>query len=218
MDWYRTGLTGAMWRSINWQPFDQSFKSLVIMPALLLVLLRLLNIVLMAEEHSNRHPTLFAQEPRYNAMDEDLLRTLNIRTVKHPTGFCLLNTRSFAFCPGAEQSVVLRTLPYDPAIYLGGKLESYKGSDGYLRSSVISRLYYLDGDEGKTLSLDEIEERGGSNDAQTWLQERRKEEADDVDVIHHYMKDKEMAKLPDLDAQDFPFYGMHLHWRPVDRH
>jgi hypothetical protein len=182
---------------------------------------------LVPELCTGRRPAAYAQEPRYNTLDGALLNTLNIQKVDDPNGFFLLTNHSFAFCPGAEQHVVLQTLSTDPFLYLGGKLDSYVGALGYLQSGVISRGYYAyspedttrDG-EPKYLSLDEIEELKedmtdfeGARLDEAWVQDQRSKQEPDVQTIERYLRNKKVAKVPDLDVQDHPVYDTCLYWR-----
>ncbi len=49
-----------------------------------------------------------------------------------------------------------------------------------------------------------------------WLRRRRETEELDVNVIQRYLRDKELAKVPDLDVQDYPMHDLCFHWRPQD--
>lgn len=49
-----------------------------------------------------------------------------------------MTRNSFAYCPGAEQIVDLRTLIRDPKIYVGAKLETWTDNLGRLRSHYVS--------------------------------------------------------------------------------
>lgn len=175
-----------------------------------------------------QRPPAYAQEPLYNAQDATLLSTLGIQKIEDPKGFDVLNLHSFAFCPGAEQSVVLRTLSTDPSIYWGGKLDIYRGSMGYLQSSTISSGYetYSADDSIKDgtptlLLLEEIEElkeevtdQAGTKLDKAWVRAQRAEQESDVQTIERYMRNKEVAKVPDLnEVQDYPVYDTCLYWR-----
>jgi hypothetical protein len=175
-----------------------------------------------------QRPPAYAQEPLYNTQDATLLSTLDIQKIEHPKGFDVLNLHSFAFCPGAEQNVVLRTLSTDPFIYWGGKLDSYRSSMGYLQSSTISYGYetYSAGDSIRDgiptlLSLEEIEELKGEATDQTgakldeaWVRAQRVKQEPDVQTIERYLRNKEVAKVPDLDdVPDCPVYDTCLYWR-----
>jgi hypothetical protein len=179
------------------------------------------------EQRVGQRPPSYAQEPLYNTQDATLLSTLGIQKIENPKGFDVLNSYSFAFCPGAEQSVVLCTLPTDPFIYWGGKLDSYRGSMGYLQSTTISWAYetYSADDSirdgiPKMLSLEEIEELKGEVTNQTgarldeaWVRAQRAEQEPNVQTIERYLRNKEVAKVPDLDeVQDYPVHDTCLYW------
>ena len=179
----------------------------------------------MPEHCTGRRPAAFAQEPLYNTQDLALLSTLNIQRVEDPKGFCLLTNRSFAFCPGAEQGVLLKTLSTDPFLYLGGKLDSYIGALGYLQSNTIGVHYQVYNAEGtirngpEYWSLEEIEglkeEAFDDKDVrldEAWIRDQRARQEPDVRTIESYLRNKEVAKVPDLDVQDYPVYGTCLYW------
>jgi hypothetical protein len=146
--------------------------------------------------------------------------------VEDPNGFNLLTNHSFAFCPGAEQYVVLEALGADPFLYLGGKLDSYRGALGYLQSRIISVVYPVYSSEDtkrdgkpKLLSLEEIEELkeemtddSGARLNEAWVGDRRAEQEPDVKTIELYLRNKEVAKVPDLDVQDRPLFDTCLYW------
>jgi hypothetical protein len=175
-----------------------------------------------------QRPPAYAQEPLYNTQDATLLSTLGIQKIEDPRGFDVLSLHSFAFCPGAEQDVVLRTLSTDPFIYWGGKLDSYRGSMGYLQSRTISYAYetYSADDSIRDgvptlLSLEEIEELKeevtdpeGTRLDMAWVRAQRVNQEPKVQTIERYLRNKEVAKVPDLDdVQDYPIHDTCLYWR-----
>lgn len=203
----------------------------------------------LAEKHTGQRPMVAAQEPMYNSMDVEFLHALNIKVVEHPEGFTLLTNTSFAYCPGAEQYVTTETLKTDPHLFLGTKLDFYRGALGYLQSGVVSIAFPVwKGHEGQTfadaesLELDDIEKRleegveematpittkellDGKNELilkgekidKDWVLRMRAKEEPRVDVIQHFLRNKDIAKVPDLDGQDFAVFGLHFAWRRQD--
>ena len=180
------------------------------------------------EHCTGLRPSAYAQEPIYNAQDRVLLRTLVIQVAEDPDAFYLLTNHSFAFCPGAEQYVVLQTLQRDPFIYLGGILDCYVGSLGYLQSHVIDVGYEIkstehatnDREDPKMLLLDDIEELKeeasdytGQRLDEGWIRNKRARQEPDVRIIERFLQNKEVAEIPHLDAQDFPIHNDCLYWR-----
>jgi hypothetical protein len=172
-----------------------------------------------------QRPPAYAQEPLYNAQDATLLSTLGIQKIEDPKGFDVLNHHSFAFCPGAEYHVFLHTLSTDPLIYWGGNLDNYRG---YLQSSTVSSGYETDSADDSIrdgtptlLLLEEIEElkeevtdQAGTKLDKAWVRAQRAEQESDVQTIERYMRNKEVAKVPDLnEVQDYPVYDTCLYWR-----
>ena len=160
-----------------------------------------------AEQVLGRHLPAFAQEPHYTDLDVALLKSLQIQKVDHPTAFCLLTEGTFAFCPGAERFVVLRTVAFNPVVWLGGQLEFYGDDNGQTRSNAGLANCNVNRPSG-----DSEEDPAGD---QGPLAEIRAVRPSPAEVLDHYLKDRESVKLPDLDFQDFPFHNMHLYWRPA---
>jgi hypothetical protein len=114
----------------------------------------------------------------------------------------------------------------DPFLYLGGRLDSYRGALGYLQSRIISMGYPVYSPEDtkrdenpKFLSLEEIEELkeemtddSGTRLNKAWVRDRRAEQELDVKKIERYLRNKEVAKVPDLDVQDQPLFDTCLYW------
>ena len=162
------------------------------------------------EQTQGKRPPAFAQEPDYNDLDTALLSSLHITKVNHPTAFCLLTPASFAYCPGAELFVILRTLAFDPAIYLGNALDRYYAEDRPIPSKTIRNKLPVNSKEPALNDLentDRIDPRGMVGRHQNTQLECSR-------VVGSYKKDKDVASLPNLDVKDYPFYDQHLHWRP----
>jgi len=187
---------------------------------------------------------VYAQEPWYNRLDEELLETLQMRKVDHPAAFELMTRQSFAFCPGAEQFVVKRTLRRDPALYLGGYLEVHRGIHGFLQSGVISVAYEVfdsleqvaqqqqqqqqqqqrdtaDPGPGHLMNLDDIERDGagkfdgaGRPVSDDWIQQRRRDYEPDAREIQFFLDGRGAAPVPDLAVDGCPIWGTWFSWRP----
>ncbi|KAL1999112.1 hypothetical protein VTN02DRAFT_5020 [Thermoascus thermophilus] len=65
-----------------------------------------------------------AQDPVFNELDKQLLQSLGITVVEHPTAFHLVNERTLLYCPGAETAHLAQILPSSPALLFGGPLDS----------------------------------------------------------------------------------------------
>ena len=169
------------------------------------------------EHITRKRPAVFAQEPCYNDFDTRLLAALSITKVDHPTAFCLLTHESFAFCPGAEHWVILRTLLHDPAIFMVADLSFYEMEVGSPCANRLQRpLVVKSGNGNKELiSAFDAEKR---EDLPKVTRERAHEMIEkfrqDSLTVKHYKKDKLSLQLPDLVAKDYPFYEQHIYWRP----
>lgn len=67
---------------------------------------------------------VYAQDPVFNGFDKQLLQSLGITVVEHPTAFNLVNQHTFLYCPGAERAHLEQLLPSSPALVFCGPLES----------------------------------------------------------------------------------------------
>lgn len=76
-----------------------------------------------AAESGNNIHNLYAQDPVFNALDEELLLFLGIKVVKDPEAFSLIDTDTFLYCPGAEKSHLVQVLSFGPALFFGSSLE-----------------------------------------------------------------------------------------------
>ncbi|KAL1970994.1 hypothetical protein VTN77DRAFT_2828 [Rasamsonia byssochlamydoides] len=72
---------------------------------------------------------VYAQDPVFNEFDKQLLQSLGITVVEHPTAFNLVNEHSFLYCPGAERTHLEHLLLSAPALVFGGPLESVVSLD-----------------------------------------------------------------------------------------
>ena len=197
----------------------------------------------LTEGQDGKRIDAYAQDPVFNDLDNEFLASLNIKVVDHPAAFHLVNTKTFAFCPGAEQSVLRGTLCRDPAMYMGfGDLDTYidpKTSD--IRSSVIGYTS-MDTSDPATDKQPEIKKypRADVVGAISELTEEPKpaiapESADSHDdeetspfvnwypdavrgatILHNFKKGKESYKLADFDAHDHALYDTRLFWRSSD--
>ena len=67
-----------------------------------------------------------------------------------------------------------------------------------------------------TFDVCQVVDHEGVNIDKDWVRKYGKEEECDVNVIQYYLRDKEVAKVPDLDAQDYPLHNLYFHWRPQE--
>lgn len=66
----------------------------------------------------------YAQDPVFNSLDRELLNSLNIEIVEHPSAFNSVDEHTFLYAPGAERTHLLDLLPLKPAMFFGGPLET----------------------------------------------------------------------------------------------
>jgi len=105
---------------------------------------------------------------------------------------------------------MLRTLTFDPAIYLGNALDRYYAEDGPIPSKIIRNKSPVN---SKGPTLDDLE-KTNRIDPPRMVGRHQNMQLECSRVVGSYKKDKEVASLPNLDVKDYPFYDQHLHWRP----
>ncbi len=157
---------------------------------------------LLSSTSTRSPPPAFAQEPRFNSLDNQLLAHLGIQTVNHPEAFHLITSQSFTFCPGAEQFVIRGTLSRSPAMHMGnGALETHRDpATGEMRAPDIgSRVLSLSNDSlGK-------EERAAEPES------LRADAVRGANIFHRFKKGKESCRLPDF-GHEYALYNVHLFW------
>jgi SRR1 len=183
-------------------------------------------------ENQDQCPEAFAQEPRFNNLDAELLSHLGIKVLHHPEGFNLITLTTFAFCPCAEQFVVRGVLFRSPAMYMGsGSLEtSLDPETGNIRAPAIGSACLDDEKVDDAIAGDEIlREVDGLKELKEDYRKRiqddyrefraeskKRAEVDAIKgagILHHFKKGKESFKLPDFDDHNYALYNIHLFWR-----
>lgn len=146
-------------------------------------------------------PPAFAQEPRFNTLDHQLLAHLDIQAVNHPEAFHLITAQSFTFCPGAEQFVIRGTLSRAPAMHMGnGALETHRDpATGHLRAPDIGRREWVP----NHLPAEERAEQ---------LERIRRDAVRGAGIFHRFKKGKESFRLPDF-GHEYALYNVYLFWK-----
>ncbi|EXJ62281.1 hypothetical protein A1O7_02714 [Cladophialophora yegresii CBS 114405] len=75
------------------------------------------------ERVSGQRVCAYAQEPKYNDLDGELLDALNVTLVDHPRGFHLLDEHSVAYSPAAEREVEAAVIARKPRVWLHRSLD-----------------------------------------------------------------------------------------------
>lgn len=134
----------------------------------------------------SRRPVAYAQEPAYNLLDESFLFSLQVVKVDSPSGWDLIDSSSFCYCPGAEQYVSIMAIKNDPGFYMAGPLP-------WLREKQVEDADVLP-----------------SHSGEDWTPHMKGER---LQMIDKFMDEHDVCTLPDLDAADYPFYDQVLYWR-----
>ncbi|ETI23854.1 hypothetical protein G647_05661 [Cladophialophora carrionii CBS 160.54] len=80
-------------------------------------------IVHTVERVSGQRVRTYAQEPNYNDLDAELLKSLDITRVDHPRGFELLDEHAVAYSPAAEREVEAGIMARKPRVWLHRSLD-----------------------------------------------------------------------------------------------
>lgn len=78
-------------------------------------------------EAATRKIEIIAQDPIFNALDEQLLSSLGITVVATPQAFSSVSAQTLLFAPGAEKRHLELVLPARPLVLFGGPLEEDGG-------------------------------------------------------------------------------------------
>ena len=146
-------------------------------------------------------PTAFAQEPRFNTLDHQLLAHLNIKAVNHPEAFHLITAQSFTFCPGAEQFVIRGTLSRSPAMHMSNSaLETQRdpATEDMRAPDIGSRELVANDLQG--------EERAEQ------MERIRLDAVRGANIFHRFKKGKQSFLLPDF-GHEYALYNVHLFWK-----
>ncbi|KAF7507155.1 hypothetical protein GJ744_010837 [Endocarpon pusillum] len=150
-------------------------------------------------------PPAFAQEPRFNTLDRQLLAHLDIKAVNHPEAFHLIAAaRSFTFCPGAEQFVIRGTLSRSPAMHMGtGALETHRDpATGDLRAPDIGRCEWVPPNN----------DRQGGEERAEQMERIRRDAVRGASIFHRFKRGKQSFRLPDF-GHEYALYNVYLFWR-----
>lgn len=149
----------------------------------------------------------FAQDPAYNDIDVEFLRSLDVTDVAHPDGFGLITQKSLVYTPGAEMQVEMEVLGRQPAILLTGKLDWYWRNDKgqACTDRVVARDSTICSDNGDVAGQPSIRDQKEDS-----IEVRRFEE--ECRVFEAFLGVKQSVGLPRLDYKDDPFYNQYLYW------
>ncbi|KIX09503.1 uncharacterized protein Z518_00583 [Rhinocladiella mackenziei CBS 650.93] len=138
------------------------------------------------EQVQGHGPHCYAQEPCYNDLDTELLRSLNTTKVDHPAGFELLQDRTqtsaFVYSPFAEPQVELQIMFHNPRIWLHRSLDHMHREDR------------IAGDEEFTKDEAEV----------------------NLEMTDLFKRNHECAELPGLNVKNQPFHQSVIWWRKED--
>lgn len=147
----------------------------------------------------------YAQDPAYNDIDTEFLKSMGIEVVQDPRGFELLTSKSLAYTPTAELHVELQTLSTRPAIRLGSKLDFYWRNEKGLACT--NRVALQDAEGISNLTLDDAtKQRARVAGSYATVEEECRS-------FETFLLDREVASVPRFDIKDAsPLRDQHLYW------
>lgn len=146
------------------------------------------------QEIQGFRPACYAQEPCFNELDIAFLKSHSIEVKDNPDSFDLITPSSFAYAPGAELDVQMRSLFQNPALGLFHTLDFYsRDSNG--KADCTRRSWE------------------GSRDDE-YYQKHLREQENECQIFERFKSQHDSIKIPDLDAKDYPFWDMELYYRP----
>lgn len=141
-------------------------------------------------------PQAMAQEPAYNDLDIEFLRTLDVEVAETPQGFEQVTQKSLVYTPCSEGHVLRQVLEGKPAILLG------KSVDWYARESR---------DMQPVRAEEELMQANGQD------RDNRRDKhdlRDENDIFKTYRRGSNAVRLPDFAYRDrHPFRDEYLYWK-----
>ncbi len=149
----------------------------------------------------------YAQEPCYNDLDVEFLKTLGITTVVDPKGFDLVRDSTFAYTPMCEPPVELATMLRNPAMLLTHVMDYFwRDNNGIARSHRTGTCIQHKGEEKRPVASAEYEKETGQVDV-----DLRDEMEKACRVYEAFQKAYHGIKLPNLEVAEFPFNDQYLY-------
>lgn len=84
----------------------------------------LVAIKVLVRRQQDRPVPVYAQDPVFNTLDRELLKSLGITVVEHPAAFDLVTPHSVVFCPGAESKHLLQVFPSRPRVLFCNQIDT----------------------------------------------------------------------------------------------
>ena len=169
------------------------------------------SIVDLITEWQHGRPKCYAQEPEYNHVDKAFLKELDITIVDDPQGFGLIGKNSFAYTPGAEMHVAIRSVFSEPRLYLTHELDHYTRNEKGIPTTKYKQ-YSSNQEGGELITLDQLE---AEEDADLeFIQGRREANENECRIIECFASSHDSVKIPDFEAKDHPFHNQHLYYIP----
>ncbi|KAK5942131.1 hypothetical protein PMZ80_006085 [Knufia obscura] len=158
------------------------------------------------EEKSGRSITVYAQDPAYNDVDVEFLKSLGVDVAETPSGFDLVTEKSLVYTPGAEYHVEIGVLRRKPAVLLSSKLNwLWRNEKGLACTNRVS----VQRNEGE-MGVEQSTAPADSHRHEDELLQRDLEA--DCQMLEDFLRNKQETKLPTLDVKDNPFNDQHLYW------
>lgn len=149
---------------------------------------------------------MYAQDPAYNDVDVEFLKSLGVDVAETPSGFDLVTEKSLVYTPGAEYHVEIGVLRRKPAVLLSSKLNwLWRNEKGLACTNRVS----VQRNEGE-MGVEQSTAPADSHRHEDELLQRDLEA--DCQMLEDFLRNKQETKLPTLDVKDNPFNDQHLYW------
>jgi len=152
---------------------------------------------------------MYAQDPAYNEIDVEFLRTLGVTVVQGLEGYNLITENSVAYTPGAEMFVEMEVLQQQPGVLLTSRLDWYwRNEKGQACTNRVLRGDDILTTTNESANSEELSARDKTGDTSTNRQLER-----ECQVFETFLGAKQYVSLPQLDYKDDPFHNQYLYWR-----
>jgi len=152
---------------------------------------------------------MYAQDPAYNEIDVEFLRTLGVTVIQDLEGYNLITENSVTYTPGAEMFVEMQVLQQQPGVLLTGKLDWYwRNEKGQACTNRVSLGDDMLTTMNESANSGSISGRDKRDDTSTNQKLER-----GCQIFETFLGGKQYVSLPQFDYKDDPFHNQYLYWR-----
>jgi hypothetical protein len=131
---------------------------------------------------------MYAQEPMYNTLDKEFLKSLGIDAMPVSEGWAVLDQSGkdghvFVYAPGAESEVAVKVFAASPAFYLGNDPRAYIETFTWTRDRASDKHH--------------------------------RELTSAISAAQKFVDSHDSVRLPDHNLPNYPFHEQDLYYRPL---